>query len=332
MKTLLALLLLIPSLSWGLTFSDGKQVSDSKQEDTHSIEWTNWGKTENHLSSVRNEWSQMIDKNFSRLGDFSHKFELRANECYEDDCPRGDYEGAYGRVEAYLNNPKKNNYLGEEGENWYVWSVYIDGSDIKDLTDKHLIQFAQFKLSYSIEVLAKKWPHCEYLGEVVFIMQYKAGTEGLGMSRDICKQDYLYEHPAKKHILVNKDKLFNQWLDFIVHAKWGEDGFLKMYINGDLQYSAEGFISNEFRVPRKQNKFAGPSFRYGVYVNNVPKNFDSKAIAWYSNIARAKKCSDNKFSNIINQLGYSCESLADIDGIIVKPNIVINPDAHPEFD
>ena len=64
-----------PSLSWGLTFSDGKQVSDSKQEDTHSIEWTNWGKTENHLSSVRNEWSQMIDKNFSRLGDFSHKFE-----------------------------------------------------------------------------------------------------------------------------------------------------------------------------------------------------------------------------------------------------------------
>mgnify|MGYP001257383184 FL=1 len=332
MNKLIVLFFFIPTLSWGLTFSDGKQVSDSKQEDTHSIEWTNWGKTENHLSSVRNEWSQMIDKNFSRLGDFSHKFELRANECYEYDCSRGDYEGAYGRVEAYLNNPKKNNYLGEEGENWYVWSVYIDGSDIKDLTDKHLIQFAQFKLSYSIEVLAKKWPHCEYLGEVVFIMKYKAGTEGLGMGRDICKQDYLYEHPAKKHILVNKDKLFNQWLDFIVHAKWGEDGFLKMYINGDLQYSAEGFISNEFRVPRKQNKFAGPSFRYGVYVNNVPKNFDGKAIAWYSNIARAKKCSDNKFSNIINQLGYSCESLADIDGIIVKPNIVINPDAHPEFD
>ena len=30
MKTLLALLLLIPSLSWGLTFKDGKQVDEDK--------------------------------------------------------------------------------------------------------------------------------------------------------------------------------------------------------------------------------------------------------------------------------------------------------------
>ena len=93
MKTLLTLLLLIPSLGWGELVT----------------EWTNWGKTENHDSSVRNEWSQMIDKNFSRLGDYSHRFELRANECYYDDCPRGNHEGAYGRVEAYLNNPTNNN-------------------------------------------------------------------------------------------------------------------------------------------------------------------------------------------------------------------------------
>ena len=133
MNKIVFIFFLIPTLSWALTFSNGKQT------DELTIEWTNWGKTENHGSSVKNEWSQMIDKNFSRLGDFSHKFELRANECNEDDCPRGDYEGSFGRVEAYLNNPKNNNYLGEEGENWYVWSVYIDGSDIKDLTDKHLI-------------------------------------------------------------------------------------------------------------------------------------------------------------------------------------------------
>ena len=30
MKTLLVLLLLIPSLSWGLTFKDGKQINDDK--------------------------------------------------------------------------------------------------------------------------------------------------------------------------------------------------------------------------------------------------------------------------------------------------------------
>ena len=33
MKTLLFLLLLIPSLSWGLTFKDGKKVEDNKAND-----------------------------------------------------------------------------------------------------------------------------------------------------------------------------------------------------------------------------------------------------------------------------------------------------------
>ena len=36
MKTLLTLLLLIPSLSWGLTFKDGKQVDDSTSATNNS--------------------------------------------------------------------------------------------------------------------------------------------------------------------------------------------------------------------------------------------------------------------------------------------------------
>ena len=62
------------------------------------------------------------------------------------------------------------------------------------------------------------------------------------------------------------------------------------------------------------------------------KNFDGNIVAWYSNIARAKNCDDQKFSKILSSLGYSCESLEDIDGIHTKPKININPDAHPEFD
>ena len=38
MKTLLALLLLIPSLSWGLTFKDGKQVDDKNSINSLLIE------------------------------------------------------------------------------------------------------------------------------------------------------------------------------------------------------------------------------------------------------------------------------------------------------
>ena len=112
MNKLLALFLLIPSLSWGLTFKDGKSVSAS------SFSWTNWGSTENHLSSAMNEWSQSIDEDFSRLvGGKSHYFELRAKDCGPEDCKRGNFEGEYGRVEAYLNNPSNINYKGESGEN-----------------------------------------------------------------------------------------------------------------------------------------------------------------------------------------------------------------------
>ena len=84
-----------------------------------------------------------------------------------------------------------------------------------------------------------------------------------------------------------------------------------------------GYITPKFTVPNKKNKFAGPSFRYGIYVGRVPKNFDGNIVAWYSNIARAKNCDDQKFSKILSSLGYSCESLEDIDGTHTKPKINI---------
>ena len=53
MKTLLFLLLLIPSLSWGLTFKDGKQVEDNKSNAVsknnyaeiilpNDVDWLDW--------------------------------------------------------------------------------------------------------------------------------------------------------------------------------------------------------------------------------------------------------------------------------------------------
>ena len=98
--------------------------------------------------------------------------------------------------------------------------------------------------------------------------------------------------------MIPKDKLFNVWHDMVIHAKWGEEGFLKLFVNGELKYSEIGYITPKFTVPNKKNKFAGPSFRYGIYVNKVPKNFNGKIIAFYDEIARAKKCTDSKFSNL----------------------------------
>ena len=78
---------------------------------------------------------------------------------------------------------------------------------------------------------------------------------------------------TKNDILIQEKNLFNQWHDFILHAKWGENGFFKLYVNGDLTYIEEGHITNIYRY---NNKLYGPSFRYGIYQNNAPKEFEGK--------------------------------------------------------
>ena len=50
MKTLLALLLLIPSLSWGLTFKNGEQVG--------SYKGIGWPTIEKHELDAGKDWSQ----------------------------------------------------------------------------------------------------------------------------------------------------------------------------------------------------------------------------------------------------------------------------------
>jgi len=325
-KTILVLLLLIPSLSWGaVTFKNGQVAGGAP-----SFSWTNWGSIENHDSSAKNEWSQSIDENFSRLGDKSHYFELRAMDCGPADCKRGNFEGEYGRVEAYLNNPSNINYKGESGENWYVWSVFIDGNDIQDLKEDHIIQLGQFKLAYAVDALSNKWPHCKEYSEVVFILQYRANNNGLGVTREVCKDDYLFNSTSRNQIIVEKNKLFDRWIDIILHVDWSEDGFFKIYVDGDLKYLEEGYITPQFIIPSKGKK-AGPSFRYGIYVNQTPKDFKGTIKAWYSNIARANKCSNKAFSKLIQSLGYSCDSLEDLDGEYIKGILSINPEVHKNY-
>ena len=64
MKTLLILLLIVSSLSWGLTFKNGEEVGSYK-----GIGWPTIGK---HGLDAGKDWSQSVDTEFSRLGESSH--------------------------------------------------------------------------------------------------------------------------------------------------------------------------------------------------------------------------------------------------------------------
>ena len=327
-KTLIILLLLVPSLSWGLTFKDGKQVDGSSSSSTmlkngksgKSYETIDWGTTEVHGRDIKKEWSQDVQNDFTRVSDFSHRFELRAKECAKEDCSRGSYKGSWGRTEAYLNNPLDNKHDGEIGENWYAWSFYIDDSDLSSFTDDHLIQFGQFKQSFTYPII-EEYSHCEtenddYAG-VTFMFKLKPNHKGLGVSREYCNEKGLYKLVSKYNPVIDKKDLFNNWHDIILHVKWGEDGFMKLFVNGDLQYSEIGFIS-EVVYSSKEKKYDAPVFRYGIYSGNRPKEYSGKLVAYYDGIARARNCTDNKFSNLLNELGYNCNELGDKDGFVIN--------------
>ena len=308
MKIFLTLLLLIPSLSWGaVTFKNGERVDSYK-----GIGWPN---IEKHDLDAGKEWSQSIDTEFSRLGKSSHKFEFRALDCKGYDCSRGDFKGSFGRTETYISTK-------EQGENWYAWSFYIDDSELTYSSESddeginnHSVQFGQMKLNKENEV----FPHCrKYGGENVFIFQYKKKFKGLAFSRQHCTKKTVVE-THETATVIPENILFNQWHDVIIHAHWGNEGFLKLYINGDLKYFEEGFITNQYSY---KGKSYGPSFRYGIYQNNAPKSFNGKVTAWYDGIARAKKCTDKNFSELLIHLGYSCNSLADKDNQVIKPNFI----------
>ena len=305
LKTLIIVLTVIPNLLLSLTFKDGKQIGYNT---------IGFPSSEPHGLDAGKLWSQSLDKNFTRYGEISKKFEDRAKDCKAFDCERGEYKGAFGRTEVFINTK-------ERGENWYAWSFFIDNSKLTygsfSKNDKsfenHLIQFSQMKLSYQHEI----FPQCKNRGsEMVFIFQYKPKIKGLAISRERCKKDGLYENNTKDDILIQEKNLFNQWHDFILHAKWGEKGFFKLYVNGDLTYIEEGHITNTYKY---NNKLYGPSFRYGIYQNNAPKEFDGKIIAWYDGIAKAKRCTNYKFSELLKKLGYSCEKLGDLDNRVIKP-------------
>lgn len=320
------ILLIIPSISFSsVTFKNGERVG--------SYKGYGWPTIEKHELDAGKEWSQSVDNEFTRYGQSSHRFEFRALDCKGFDCGRGKYKGSFGRTEAYINTK-------ETGENWYAWSFYIDDSELKyntgtsnktkslleelDLAlneddqevdeevNNHLIQFGQMKLANENKV----FPKCRENGsENVFIMQYKKRFKGLALSRTHCVKDKVVEN-YESIVVIPEKILFNQWHDVIIHAHWGNNGFFKLYINGDLKYLEEGFITNQYSY---KGKSYGPSFRYGIYHNNAPKSFTGKITAWYDGIARAKKCNDEGFTQLLNQLGYSCESLKDIDNQIITP-------------
>jgi hypothetical protein len=119
MKTLLALLLLIPSLSWGLTFKDGEVINKSSTNNKEYekkyldpnyvfkpfeiLKWIedtgNWSILETHGSISQNPWNLNIETNIVRNGNILLDLKCEIVIVMEV-IVRGEKERCYGKIRS----------------------------------------------------------------------------------------------------------------------------------------------------------------------------------------------------------------------------------------
>ena len=335
MKTLLFLLLLIPSLSWGLTFKDGKQVDGSTNSPKVSEEkfnkkyldpnyifkphekfkWIedtgNWSLLETHGSISQNPWNLKVETDIVRDGEYSLRFEMRDSDCYGDDCPRGDRKGAMGRSEITTLDSLSKKYSHDHGEHWYAWSMYIP----KETTfHEGWTILGQFKETNGSHERNKKYKECKN-DEVGLRLGFKLQDQGLILFRETChvkKNQNKPKYYKIEKILLSNDQIDNrkdQWLDFLIHVNWSfeEDGFINLWLNDKKVYEHQGINSS---VPVKyKGQLPGVLFRFGIYNGYRSKPLPPQVI-YYDSFKRGKECKD------VSQF-YDCEILKE-QNLIIK--------------
>ena len=167
-----------------------------------------------------------------RVGKTSERFEVRNGDCYWDsgwnDC-KTDRE----RSELYEVSPRA--MIGYEY--WYGWSVFVP-KDFRNIypTITTLGQFFQ-----------------KNTRDPPVMFNYRGNGLWLYMN--------LYSWIC---LLLPEPEIRDRWNDFVVNVKWstGNDGFLKVWVNGELKVDHLG----------PQTRFNYPIFfKYGIYRTFVSK-------------------------------------------------------------
>ena len=308
MKTLLFLLLLIPSLSWGLTFKDGKQVDDSSSstsstnnssqsvnenekyfsnnytfkqwqkvrwiEDTGNLKQTYEIVGNNPNKSYAHAWTNDL----VRDGDVAIRLELRDNECGRDDCKVGDYKGWKGRTEFGFWETELN------GENWFRWSIYIP-EDTYYIHDGWTL-LTQFKGNFK----SQKNKDCPI---IPFYINMDNDGLGIGTEPGDCSETW-------SPIISNEEGFKGKWLDIVAHTNWSakDNGFIHIWINGEKKWSKVG--ANVKYV----NKKYPPVLRLPVYAGGRPKNLKQTQVAYFDAFYSAKTCAKMNMES----LGYDCKN------------------------
>ena len=303
MKTLLALLLLIPSLSYSKN-PPQKFLNDQYIFKYHEfIDWPEntklFGKIETHGRISQNSWNLRYETEIVRDGKYSLRFEMRDGDCGSDDCPR---KNKSGRSEvSFSGEIPSNQAKGHAGEVWYAWSIYLP-EDTNSIYPAYTI-LGQFKMyNEYLEINKNRFgarsSDDENCPEIPILFYFnKAGITFVNDGVTECDSHF------SKTILSSKN-IHNKWHDILMHVNWTdkETGFTKIWVNGQLVIDKEGKTINKI-VKNNKGKIHGPSFRFGIYNGGRYEPVNTQ-IAYYDAFKASNNCED------VSQF-YDCEMIKE---------------------
>lgn len=189
-----------------------------------------------------------------RAGNVSERYELRDGDCGGDDCTNPRY-----RSEVRLQSNQTQARIGQDI--WYGWSFYNQNVQSYEQNVSLMNVFGQWKMGGNNPPMVKlvqigrgeAYRNGNRSHDVV--VQLDDANEGLdwGEARNwgiVCR-------------LFSIDQVRGRWTDIVINTNFstGEDGFLRIWINGEQRCNYSGPIT----VITDTSLYPGPNVRRGIY-------------------------------------------------------------------
>jgi len=230
------------------------------------------------------------DKNFPvRLGKKSVRMELRKGDCHQkrkssyNDCK------ASPPAERHEFGIEYDKLTGIRGNTWHAHSIFLP-------SDTPVIKAAWITMGQFHNIDYDKPPVNFDLKNKHFELVTRFHCIHPSKFEKSCNSN---DNPKAIKKIINTEKLFGQWNDFIVNANWTsnvKEGFFKLWANGQLAYHYKG------RTVAPDDQI---TVQFGIYRGAAQSLGDANHVVYYDEIRKAKSCKKLK----LGKLGYSCQDL-----------------------
>ena len=292
--SILLIFLLVPSIS----YANKWHIKMKKQEKKDFAHYVLKAQSDNKMVFVlRNIKNSNIYKFFDEFEDYlgvkekGIEFNLKYSfEGHKQDWSRWGKPGHAQRfqiMEPYKETTKKNK------TKWYRVGYFFP-EDVK--IEKHTISLFDFKKLYG----KGEKTHDAALNIINNRFNWVFNSPNYTSHKNETGEEYLYFDTY----FVNLDDYFSplkgKWVNVLVNAKWAEDGFLHLWIDGKLRSSYYGDTLGGASSVR---------FKFGPYRHHMNQATDAgveipDVKIKYSNVGKADNCDDlwSGCSEIVSQL------------------------------